>query len=86
MRELDAGVAGETVAGALQHLVAEIEADTRCFRERREHERERDAVAGAEIEHAFDRLVQQLDYHAERFGAMRQRVARRAGTRARDQC
>src|SRR5579871_6452615 len=77
MREFDARVAGETRAGALQHFVAEVESDARRLRIRGEHERERDAVTGTEIEHAFDRFVQQFDQHAERLRAMRERVARR---------
>ena len=81
-RDLDARVACESFTGPAQHLVTEVDTDTGRAGPRREHQAERDAVAGSEIEHPLDALRQQLAQHFERVDTVRQRSRARAGTRA----
>ena len=65
MTDLDVIVPGEAGARLTQHLVTEVEADTARAGPRREHERERVAVAGAEVEHTLDACRQELEHHLE---------------------
>ena len=54
--DLDVGMPAKRAAGAVEHLRLEVETHARRARPLGEHERERGAVTGAEIEHALDTL------------------------------
>src|SRR5215216_447059 len=49
--DLDAGITGEPLPGAPEHLGREVDSDTFRFRVRSPHETERVAVARPEVEH-----------------------------------